>query len=138
MSSKATCIYLICLMLISLRSRSSFKVIFSNNPHSSTIHFKSSSFSSQSSFYSTSTALYARNIYQVSEDELTQYIVGLGQPKFRANQVKNWVYSKGAVDFEVMKDVPGFLRKSLSSEFVFGDLSIASEQLSKDGKKLTN
>jgi len=124
-------------MLISLRSRSSFKVIFSNNRHPSTIHFKSSP-SSQSSFYSTSTALYARNIYQVSEDELTQYIVGLGQPKFRANQVKNWVYSKGAVDFEVMKDVPGFLRKSLSSEFVFGDLSIASEQLSKDGKKLTN
>lgn len=32
-----------------------------------------------------------------------------------------------------MKDVPAVLRKSLSSEFVFGDLSIASEQVSKDG-----
>lgn len=77
-------------MLISILSRYSLKSKILSN-----IRSKSPS-------YSTSTILYVRNIYQVSEEELTKYILDLGQPKFRASQVKNWLYSKGAVDFEVI------------------------------------
>ena len=74
-----------------------------------------------------------KSIYSLSDEELIKVVEGNGQPKFRAQQIKNWLFNKGVTDFNAMLDVPIALRKHLSEEYVFGSLQIASELKSKDG-----
>jgi len=73
------------------------------------------------------------NIYELSETELEQQLIDLGQPKFRAKQVVQWIYKKGFHDFEQMTNLPKKLRETLSTQFCFGTLRIDMEQVSKDG-----
>ena len=73
------------------------------------------------------------NIYELSEAELEQQLIDLGQPKFRAKQVVQWIYEKGTHDFEQMTNLPKKLRETLSTQFCFGTLRIDMEQVSKDG-----
>ena len=73
------------------------------------------------------------NIYELSDDQLVQRLMDLGQPKFRAKQVVQWIYEKGIHDFELMTNLPKPLREILSQHFCFGTLRIDMEQVSKDG-----
>ena len=73
------------------------------------------------------------NIYELSDVELTAQLIELGQPKFRAKQVVQWIYEKGVHDFEQMTNLPKALRETLSAQFCFGTLRIDMEQVSKDG-----
>lgn len=73
------------------------------------------------------------NIYELSEAALEQKLIDLGQPKFRAKQVVQWIYEKGIHDFEQMTNLPKQLRETLSTQFCFGTLRIDMEQVSKDG-----
>ncbi len=47
-------------------------------------------------------------------DELKAYLIGLGQPAFRAKQVFSWLH-KGA-DFDEMRNLPNILREKLAEE----------------------
>ncbi len=73
------------------------------------------------------------NIYELSDVELEQRLISLGQPKFRAKQVVQWIYTKGVHNFEEMTNLPKHLRETLSKQFCFGTLRIDMEQISKDG-----
>ena len=73
------------------------------------------------------------NLYELSDTELEQTLITMGQPKFRAKQVVQWVYEKGVHDFEEMTNLPKALRETLKQSFCFGTLSIDLEQVSKDG-----
>ena len=73
------------------------------------------------------------NLYELSDTELEQKLIAMGQPKFRAKQVVQWVYEKGVHDFEEMTNLPKALRETLKQSFCFGTLSIDLEQVSKDG-----
>ena len=48
------------------------------------------------------------DILSMTKEELTAFIISLGEPKFRATQVWGWLM-KGA-DFSEMKNVPAALR----------------------------
>jgi 23S rRNA (adenine2503-C2)-methyltransferase len=56
-------------------------------------------------------------------DELETRFNQLGQPGYRAAQVLDWIYAKGAVDFESMTNLPASLRTELSSHFTISPLS---------------
>ena len=71
------------------------------------------------------------NFYTSTEEELKTVLVGMGQPSFRAKQIRQWVYDKGVLDFSDMKDLPLPLRTQLSSVYAIGALHLASEQVSK-------
>lgn len=75
------------------------------------------------------------NFYSLNEDLLTATLTSWGQPRFRAKQVWSWVYDKGVIDFNDMKDLPQALRSKLADAFTVGTLKIASEQISKDGTR---
>jgi 23S rRNA (adenine2503-C2)-methyltransferase len=45
--------------------------------------------------------------------ELEQFVVGMGQPKFRAKQIMEWLH-RGAPDFSVMKNLPEDFRARLN------------------------
>jgi len=75
------------------------------------------------------------NFYTVSEEEFKVIMKAWKQPSFRVGQVRQWVYDKGVLNFDEMKDLPLALRQQLSQSFRIGSLHLASEQISKDGTK---
>lgn len=52
-------------------------------------------------------------LFNMTPAELEQFIVSIGQPKFRAKQVAEWL-SRGAPDFSSMKNLPENLRNDFS------------------------
>lgn len=75
------------------------------------------------------------NLYGLSEVELESKVVEMGQPRFRAKQIVQWIYEKGATDFDQMTNLPLALRTTLSEHFCFGHLTVDTEQVSQDGTR---
>ncbi|VAW34315.1 23S rRNA (adenine(2503)-C(2))-methyltransferase @ tRNA (adenine(37)-C(2))-methyltransferase [hydrothermal vent metagenome] len=73
-------------------------------------------------------------IYDLSYDDLTDLLIELGEPKFRAKQVWQWLYKKYVTDFAEMRNVPKTLIEKLEETAVIHTATIASEQYSKDGR----
>ena len=51
-------------------------------------------------------------LFNLNDSELEKFITDLGQPRFRAKQIREWL-NRGAPDFNVMKNLPEDLRKKL-------------------------
>ena len=60
--------------------------------------------------------------------ELEEYLLGLGQPKFRAKQLFTWM-SRGA-DFEGMSNIPKALKEKLSEKAYINSLKLLKKQVS--------
>ncbi|MES2640965.1 MAG: 23S rRNA (adenine(2503)-C(2))-methyltransferase RlmN [Myxococcota bacterium] len=73
------------------------------------------------------------DLYGLSEAELATRLTTLGQPGYRAKQIRSWLYERGAASFQEMTDLPKHLRDTLESHFTLGALDVESEQVSKDG-----
>lgn len=54
------------------------------------------------------------NLLDLSQTELIEFLGELGQPKFRAKQIRRWLYRNFAVNFEEMTDLPKDLRAQLA------------------------
>ena len=72
-------------------------------------------------------------ISDMTLDTLTAYIVGLGQPKFRAKQIFKWLHQKLVTEFSQMTDQPKTLLAALSEQCTIAAPSIRRRQQSKDG-----
>ena len=70
--------------------------------------------------------------------ELTDYVVSLGQPKFRARQLWDWIYQRYAADFEAMTNLPKDLRERLAAEALVDPLTPVVQVVSqaKDTQKV--
>ena len=71
------------------------------------------------------------DILSMTKEELTAFIISLGEPKFRATQVWGWIM-KGA-DFSEMKNVPAALRAKLEENAFIASAKIARRLVSTDG-----
>ena len=69
------------------------------------------------------------DILSLSLGELTEKIVSLGEPKFRAKQIFEWL-NKGAWD-EEMKNIPKSLRAKLNEHFFFALPTVERKLVSK-------
>lgn len=74
-----------------------------------------------------------KNIRSLSTEQLQAYFEEIGQPKFRAQQVEQWLWQKQAKSFDEMTNLPLEVRPKLEEDFVVNELTIAEEQLSNDG-----
>jgi 23S rRNA (adenine2503-C2)-methyltransferase len=92
-------------------------------------------YQTRKSFVSSTTLFSNMNFYSTPEIELKELFKTWGQPNFRVEQLKKWVYERGVLDFDHMNDLPIDLRKKLHAYFTFGSLKLVSEQISKDGTK---
>ena len=72
-------------------------------------------------------------ISDMTLDALTAYIVGLGQPKFRAKQIFKWLHQKLVTEFSQMTDQPKTLLAALEEQCTIAAPSIRRRQQSKDG-----
>jgi 23S rRNA (adenine2503-C2)-methyltransferase len=69
----------------------------------------------------------------LSRDELAAELAKLGAPAFRARQLWQWIYVRGATSFEGMTDLSKDFRATLAERFVIGRPQPVSRQQSTDG-----
>lgn len=74
------------------------------------------------------------NIFGKDLPELTELVQELGQPKFRAKQLAEWLYKKSTVDFQAMRNIPKELRARLTENYVIERAARVDQLDSADGK----
>jgi len=74
-----------------------------------------------------------KNIRDLNLPELEQYFETLGEKKFRAKQVWEWLWQKGAQSFADMTNLSKELRQKLGEHFTLPALTIDTTQYSADG-----
>ncbi|MCX7338730.1 MAG: 23S rRNA (adenine(2503)-C(2))-methyltransferase RlmN [Alphaproteobacteria bacterium] len=74
-----------------------------------------------------------KSIIGLSRDELLQDFLALDLPKFRVQQVWNWLYHHGVRSFDQMKNISAPIKQKLDDRFVIERPAITTAQLSSDG-----
>lgn len=69
------------------------------------------------------------DIKSMTLSELTEYITGLGYPKFRAKQIYDWCHVKVVRDVEEMKNLPKDMKEHIKMSFV--SLEVVERLVSK-------
>ncbi len=72
-----------------------------------------------------------RNILDLTKEELKKEL----SPSFRANQIYQWIYQKGAKEFEQMSNLPKTMRQELDERFTIAPPTIRNIEQSRDGSK---
>ncbi|MBK7148988.1 MAG: 23S rRNA (adenine(2503)-C(2))-methyltransferase RlmN [Bacteroidetes bacterium] len=73
------------------------------------------------------------DIRTFSAEELTEEIIKLGEPKFRAKQMHEWLWKKSARSFEEMTNLSKEFRTKLADHFTLLPVTENIVQKSKDG-----
>jgi 23S rRNA (adenine2503-C2)-methyltransferase len=73
------------------------------------------------------------NIRNLTLDELQLYFCEIGEKKFRAKQVYEWLWQKHAGTFDAMTNLSKDLRLKLAEHFTLPALTISTTQYSTDG-----
>ena len=73
-----------------------------------------------------------QNIYDLSYTRLEEALIEMGQPRYRARQVWNWLYEQYAADWSQMANLPGTLRQQLGEKFSLNILQPVTNQQSRD------
>lgn len=74
-----------------------------------------------------------RNIRTLSKQEIEEYIDKIGEKKFRASQVYEWLWLKPVQSIDAMTNLSKELRAKLNEDFTLPALSIDTTQQSEDG-----
>ncbi len=74
-----------------------------------------------------------KNIRNLTYDEIEIFFEALGEKKFRAKQVYEWLWQKHARSFEDMTNLGKPIRQLLADTFTFPALTIDATQYSSDG-----
>jgi 23S rRNA (adenine2503-C2)-methyltransferase len=74
-----------------------------------------------------------KNIRQLSLENIEQYIQDIGDKRFRAKQIYEWLWQKHAHTFDAMTNLSKELRARLSQDFDLPALQVDTTQVSSDG-----
>lgn len=74
-----------------------------------------------------------KDIRSLTEEQLISVFQEIGEPKFRAKQVHQWLWQKAAYTFHEMTNLPKPLREKLGEQFDIRAIEITDEQVSDDG-----
>lgn len=72
-------------------------------------------------------------LFNFTDSELEKFITDMGQPRFRAKQIREWL-SRGAPDFMSMKNIPENLRRDLDNMAQTMPVKIIKKLESADGE----
>ncbi len=76
-----------------------------------------------------------KDLVGLSRDALTAEMAALGEPAFRARQLWQWVYDKGATDFGAMTSLSKAFRAKLAESHRISRPSVTLAQQSTDGTR---
>ena len=65
-----------------------------------------------------------RDIKTLSESELSEIFQELGEPKYRAKQLYEWLHNRNASTYDEMTNLPKSLREKLSQEWPLSGIRI--------------
>ncbi|MBL1213255.1 MAG: 23S rRNA (adenine(2503)-C(2))-methyltransferase RlmN [Ignavibacteriae bacterium] len=68
----------------------------------------------------------------LTSDDLSEYLESIGEPKFRGQQIYNWVYDQLIFDFNKMKNLPLSLREKLEKTSTLNSLNFTTYVKSKN------
>ncbi|MEL6626689.1 MAG: 23S rRNA (adenine(2503)-C(2))-methyltransferase RlmN [Bacteroidota bacterium] len=74
-----------------------------------------------------------KNIRTLTLDQLKAEMEAMGEKKFRAQQVYEWLWKKHAGDFDEMSNLSKALRAKLKEQYEIGMVTITDKQESSDG-----
>ena len=74
-----------------------------------------------------------QDIRKLSKEDITTYITSLGEPKFRAKQIDQWLWQKGASSIDEMTNLSKSLRERLNQDFEIRSIKEDLVQRSIDG-----
>lgn len=66
-------------------------------------------------------------------EQLTEFTNSIGESKFRAKQLHNWIYLKSAADFDAMTDLSKNTREKIKETAKLTDVCVKQKQVSSDG-----
>ena len=72
------------------------------------------------------------DIKSLDLDELTEYIVSLGEPKFRAKQLYEWMHVRLVPGYDEMTNIPASLKAKLKENTFYASLYPERVQVSKE------
>ena len=75
------------------------------------------------------------NIYGITREELENYFLSIGEKKFKALQVFEWLYTHKVSSFFEMTNIKKELQEKLSGDFSFDTITIQRKQEDKLTKK---
>lgn len=75
------------------------------------------------------------NIKNYNLEELQKIVENLGEKKYRAEQIFNWIYKENVTSFDDMANLPLSLREKLKENYDLHIFKIITKQESKDGTK---
>lgn len=75
------------------------------------------------------------SVYNYTKEDLINYFQEIGESKFRASQVFDWLYVKRVTDFEEMSNLKKNLIKYLKDNLKIGRLKLVKKQSDIDVKK---
>jgi 23S rRNA (adenine2503-C2)-methyltransferase len=73
------------------------------------------------------------SIYSLQLHELEEWLVSIGEKKFRTTQIFEWLYQKRVTSFEEMSNLSKGLREKLNESFALTTLKTIIQQTSSDG-----
>ena len=74
-----------------------------------------------------------RNIYDLSKEELENYFESIGDKKFRAVQILEWLYRKKVTSFDEMTNLSKLAIQTLKDNFIIEGLNLKTKYVSNDG-----
>lgn len=74
-----------------------------------------------------------KDIRSLTLEQLTDYFISIDEKAFRAKQVYEWLWNKGAHDLEDMTNLSKPLREKLKQNFVINHIKVDRMQRSADG-----
>lgn len=76
-----------------------------------------------------------RHLTGLTRTELTEFVLGLGLPRYRADQIFRGMHERRLQSFDKMTDLPKALREHLNEAAVVSTLSLESKHVSSDGTR---
>lgn len=76
-----------------------------------------------------------RHLTGLSRAELTEFVLGLGLPRYRADQIFRGIHERRLRSFDQMTDLPKDLREQLKGSATASILNVESKHISSDGTR---
>ena len=76
-----------------------------------------------------------KSIFDYTIEMLEEYFLSIGEKKFKAKQVFEWIYQKRVYNFDDMSNISLSLREKLKEDFDISLLKLRKKQDSEDTSK---
>lgn len=73
-----------------------------------------------------------QTIYNLTLEQLEEFLLEHGQKKYRAKQIFSWLYRKKVLSFEEMTDLPASFIEVLKENFIIMPVTLLEKQVAKD------